>query len=29
VLALAIVMCAVSGALALRKLHRADPATLY
>jgi putative ABC transport system permease protein len=29
VLALAIVMCAISGALALRKLHRADPAALY
>ena len=29
VLALAIVMCAISGGLALRKLHRADPAELY
>ena len=29
VLALAIVMSAISGALALRKLHRADPAELY
>lgn len=29
VLGLAVVMCVVSGALALRKLHRADPAELY
>ena len=29
VLVLAIAMCAISGALALRKLHRADPAELY
>jgi putative ABC transport system permease protein len=29
VFALAIVMCAISGGLALRKLHRADPAELY
>jgi putative ABC transport system permease protein len=29
VLVLSVCMCAVSGGLALRKLHQADPAELY